>query len=257
MEPATQQSELLQLLTQGSMSYERSSAHEFVVKPAIPILFFGDSTRYFSSSLRIITVGLNPSGKEFPDLDPFSRFPTVKDATKLTGSQHLAALDAYFYTNPYQRWFASFEPILNGLGCSYYARQDNPALHTDLCSPIATSPTWAKLSKQQRSLLEAEGLRLWHLLVKALAPDVILISVAERYLKHIQFRSLAHRELIWSLSRQRRFDVWGTLIQVHASKRSLQVFGRAAQTPFGKVSSAKKFEMGAAIKEEWKRVFSR
>jgi hypothetical protein len=257
MEPETQQIELPKLLTQCWMSYERSSTHEFVIKPAIPILFFGDSKRYFSSSLKVITVGLNPSRKEFPDHDRFSRFPAVREATQRTGSQHLAALDAYFYTDPYKQWFASFEPILNGLECSYYTGHDNRALHTDLCSPIATSPTWGKLSKQQRSLLEPDGLCLWHLLVKALMPDIILVSVAERYLQHIQFRSLAHPQLIWSLDRQRPFDVWGTPIQVHASKPSLQVFGRAAQTPFGKVSRSKKVDIGAAIKEEWKRVCSR
>jgi hypothetical protein len=32
-----------------------------LVRPSIPILFFGDYERYFSSPMRVITVGLNPA----------------------------------------------------------------------------------------------------------------------------------------------------------------------------------------------------
>ena len=37
-----------------------------LVRPSIPVLFFGDDERYVSSALKVITVGLNPSRLEFP-----------------------------------------------------------------------------------------------------------------------------------------------------------------------------------------------
>ena len=45
-----------------------------VVKPSIPILYFGDMQRYAASSLKVITVALNPSHHEFPVHDRFARF---------------------------------------------------------------------------------------------------------------------------------------------------------------------------------------
>jgi hypothetical protein len=36
-----------------------------LVRPSVPILFFGDSDRYLSSPVRVLTVGLNPSGRSF------------------------------------------------------------------------------------------------------------------------------------------------------------------------------------------------
>ncbi len=47
--------------------YYSFQQHDFVVKPSVPILFFGESNRYRQSKLRVITVGLNPSKSEFYD----------------------------------------------------------------------------------------------------------------------------------------------------------------------------------------------
>ena len=47
--------------------YERAKSQAHVVRPSIPILFFGDSEAYERSERRIITVGLNPSRLEFPE----------------------------------------------------------------------------------------------------------------------------------------------------------------------------------------------
>ena len=47
------------------------------VTPAAPILFFGDLAAYRASPLRVLTVGLNPSLHEFPDGNPFQRFPLL------------------------------------------------------------------------------------------------------------------------------------------------------------------------------------
>src|SRR5262245_50653978 len=119
-------SRINQLLLECWDAFDRLTDQGFVVRPAIPILYFGDRIKYLSSSLKVITVGLNPSKREFPD-DRCSRFPAASpmatDPKQRAKSLHLEALDEYFRTDPYGSWFASFEPILNGLGASYYDGQ--------------------------------------------------------------------------------------------------------------------------------------
>jgi hypothetical protein len=67
-----------QLLVESWTAYDRLCDESFIVRPAIPILFFGDRSRYLASPLRVVTVGLNPSGVEFPNEDRFARFPGVR-----------------------------------------------------------------------------------------------------------------------------------------------------------------------------------
>lgn len=49
-----------------------------VVRPSIPILYFGDADRYARSPLKVATVALNPSHHEFPAADRFARFPLAR-----------------------------------------------------------------------------------------------------------------------------------------------------------------------------------
>lgn len=72
-----------------------------LVRPSIPILFFGDSERFIGSALRVITVGLNPSREEFPRAAPFLRFPGSETLSSSDPNAYLASLDAYFRTAPY------------------------------------------------------------------------------------------------------------------------------------------------------------
>jgi len=116
--------------------YKNFEKEDFLVKPSIPILFFGDYDKYFRSEIKVITVGLNPSKREFPSDEPFLRFPNLKDIYQelLAGKhyeEYLWALSNYFRNKPYKGWFNSFEALLNGLGCSYYNKGGNTALHTD------------------------------------------------------------------------------------------------------------------------------
>jgi hypothetical protein len=253
----TDRNKLLELLARTRDAYERLACHHFVIRPAIPILFFGDSEKYFSSPIRIITAGLNPSCKEFPEDDRFKRFPAARDLISKDGNgagqRHLAALNAYFSTDPYKEWFSCYEPILNGLGCSYYAGRQHTALQTDFCSPIATFPTWRRLSREEQFALAAEGSgnNLWHSLIEILHPDIILISIAERYVRQIKFRPISASEVIWRVDRKNPYDVWAEWVTVHPSKPTLLVFGRAAQKPFGKITNSKKVELGLAIKERY------
>ena len=132
--------------------HEAQNAH-CAVRPSIPILFFGDRSRYFRSPPRIITVALNPSRREFPEGDRFARFPKAVSVYPgildgLGREDYGAALNDYFRQRPYRSWFPWFDKVLRGMEASYYDGEVNTALHTDLCSPLATDPTWSRLGDE-------------------------------------------------------------------------------------------------------------
>ena len=81
-------------------------------------------------------------------------------------------------------------PLLRGVagrdGASFYGSAPSTALHSDLCSPIATDPTWNGM-RPERALLREEGVRLWHALVRLLEPNVIVASVERRHLDESAF----------------------------------------------------------------------
>jgi hypothetical protein len=228
----------------------------FLVKPSIPILFFGDSVRYFSSKLKVITLGLNPSKVEFPKEDRFLRFNSARTVYPriLEGAfydEYLKALNGYFRdppNYPYKRWFNSYEPVLRGLDCSYYGNDVNTALHTDLCSPLPTDPTWSKLPSKARISLMESGARLWHSLVKFLSPNLIIASVAESHLRMITFPQQNGWRVVHTVQRANPYIVKLTKIAIASDRTACLVFGRAANTPFGTVSDVDKGRIGFALK---------
>lgn len=241
------------LITDAWQLYQASEDKNFVVRPSIPILFFGDSERYFRSALKIITVGLNPSRLEFPYPNSFSRFPDAACIYPaiLTGSfqdQYIRALNRYFSDNPYKNWFSSFEPLLNGMNCSYYNRMGNTALHTDLCSPLATDPTWSRLSVEQRNQLEFDGVKLWHSLVGYLRPDIVIISIARKHLSNLQFSQVTDWTTVHSIPRKRPYIIQSQRVRLDDRKNTNIVFGQAAQKPFGTISVEDKKMIGDTIR---------
>jgi hypothetical protein len=246
---------LAELAAQAWEQHEEAQRAELphLVRPSIPILFFGDSERFASSPLRIVTVGLNPSRKEFPRVSPFCRFPGGDLLTAGSADAYLALLNAYFRTAPYTTWFnPSFEPLLRGMGASYYAEAGSAALHTDLCSPLATDPTWSRLDLREQTVLEPAGRRLWHKLIEALQPDVVLISVRRQRLDNIVFPLAERASLVDTVDnpgRARPYRVEAFRHRLPCGKTPLFVFGQAAQTPFGSVSGAAKERIGKHIRE--------
>lgn len=97
----------------------------------LQIKWFGDKNAYMNSPVRIITVGLNPSDKEFREKDgePYSsrlRFPDyiIGDDVSLEN-----ALNNYFEKNPYRKWFnAGFEPLLNGMNAGSLGKEQKKEL---------------------------------------------------------------------------------------------------------------------------------
>lgn len=229
--------------------YDDVRSEKFIVDPSIPILFFGDSEKYFRSKIRIVTVGLNPSKTEFPENNRFQRFPSARCIYPdiLDGrhfNKYLSALNGYFTEKPYRRWFNSYEPILNGLGSSYYCFHESTSLHTDLCSPLATDPTWSNLTDCQKEKLETDGNILWQNLIHILLPDVILISVRSKYLDRIG--KFGEWKVIYTVERKNPYEVKLSHMKVD-DKVSLVVFGRAANLPFGTVSSKDKELIGLEL----------
>lgn len=241
------------LIKESWLIYERHRDADIVVTPSIPILFFGDSRGYFESEVKVITVGLNPSRVEFPESDRYLRFTKARDIYPqiIDGhcyQEYLEALNEYFSNHPYRAWFNSFEPLLNGLGASYYEGPRNTALHTDLCSPLATEQTWSKLSREQRERLRADGTALWHQLVKTLMPDVIVTSVAENHLNNINFSRTGEWETVHTVQRENPYNVKLRKISVGAGREAVLVFGRAAQMPFATVSASDRRKIGESLK---------
>ena len=71
----TERARLNEVVSGVSSAFGQAAALPSRVSPSIPISFFGDLHAYFSSRVRVLTVGLNPSLHEFPADSPFRRFP--------------------------------------------------------------------------------------------------------------------------------------------------------------------------------------
>ncbi len=248
-----------QLVKKTWCAYDNVASLSVRVSPAAPILFFGDLDSYTSSMLRVLTVGLNPSRREFPADKPFLRFPSSEEPAGRDPCRYLESLSSYYRTRPYRTWFRSFEHILNGAGTSYYPGETSTALHTDICSPIATDPTWSHLCQADRSTLEADGSPLWHMLLKVLKPQLVFLSVAKSHLRRIEFEPLDNQ---WNVlitydrtgsgaPRLRPYQVQGRSYDV-GGEPSLFIFGTAAQTPFGLVSDLQKRDIGLIALEAYR-----
>jgi len=242
---------LIRSVSRAWRAFDRAAGRPPRVTPAAPILFFGDLDAYRASPLRVLTVGLNPSLHEFPAGNPFQRFPLLNGgSTDREPNRYLDAMSAYFRTDPYGGWFSAFEPVLKGAGASYYAGNGSAALHTDICSPVATNPAWSRLGETDRADLEAAGGPLWHTLLETLRPHMVALSVARAHLARIEFAPVDEWRTIHEFGRtgggaprSTPYEVRGRWYEA-GGERSLFVFGRAAQKPFGLLSDNQKHKLG-------------
>lgn len=219
----------------------------------IPIHWFGDRVAYNRSKIRIVTVGLNPSDKEFRNNNRESfniglRFQDYEEK----GLE--AVYNNYFEYNPYS-WFKSFECILNGLDASYYSEKGMPnrVLHTDICSPWATDPTWSKLSiKEKNALMEDEhGFEQWKQLIRQLKPDIILFSIPEEYIKKLDLEN--ERSVFVTISNDKKGvpRKKSVVIEKGVYGRSLAIFGRTWNVPFGALGEDQKKDLGQKIEQDY------
>ena len=238
-------------------AFNQAGALSSRVVPAVPILFFGDLQAYRASETRVLTIGKNPSLEEFPKGSPFQRFPLAENITEDEPDVYLEALSAYFRADscPYHGWFNAYEPFLNGMETSYYVGQPSTALHTDICSPVATDPKWGSLGQNDQQALFRDGVPLWHDLLNVLKPQVVVISFAEHHLKRIKFLAMSDWVDVHTFEltkdgrrRQTPFKVKARWHEVNGEP-SLFVYGQGAQTPLGLLGDRQKREAGAFAKE--------
>ena len=222
-----------------------------IIQGIVPIHWFGDRRAYTNSNCKIITVGLNPSDKEFRERDKqtFStslRFSCYKEENQRTLTK---ALNAYFETNPY-KWFDAFEHVLNGMGASYYDKDKYPlrALHTDICSPWATDPTWSKLPKDIKKALYADGHPQWVRLIKKLQPDIIIASVAKSYIVDLGIEDTETEFCRFEYTKDGSKRKRPLIIRQYEYNGIPFINGLTHNTPFGSLSNDFKYTLGETIK---------
>lgn len=239
-----------------------ASEEEYIVKPSIPIIWFGDMEKYRRSPLKIVTVALNPSKKEFSD-NRFCGFKKICEKQVLDrDAQNVLyeVLSSYFEYNSYDEWFSSFKVPLNTLGASYKTKNRDGvsihsiALHIDVCTAIATNPTWGELSKEQRRrLLEGKNKSrsLFLGLLGYLNPDVILYSANKRMLYE------AFKLKDSDIDRHYPTDKKGFEIDTYFYEDILVIKGRNNRgTPFGLKGDFVRKTM-LRIKEHYEDVFKK
>lgn len=212
-----------------------------------PVLFFGDLTAYRASPLKIVTVGLNPSDREFPQTDPWQRFPGGQQR-----ESYLDALCRYFEVLPLN-WFACFRQLLHGLDASFYSGATNRAVHTDICSVVPTGPTWSGLPQPVQQSLAARGIETWHRVITELRPHVIVTSVRYSWLDRIAFESLISWVPVHTVERTNPYVVEGRRMRLPGGSTTLLIRGRAANTPFGLISNPDRYAVGRSIQMALRR----
>lgn len=228
-------------LAWADLTAARQRHPQVVPTECAPVLYFGDAQAYRRSPLRVVTVGLNPSDREFPRSDPWRRFPAAQNR-----GGYLSALNGYFTTAPLN-WFDCFRELLRGLDASFSAGSTNQALHTDICSVVPTCPTWSKLPDQAQQDLAARGLRTWHELVAELRPHVIVASVRYGWLDRIRFDRLGPWQPVHTVVRDNPYLVDGCHLRLPDGSRTFLARGRAANTPFGTISNPDRYTVGRAL----------
>jgi len=66
-------------------------------------------------------------------------------------------------------------------------KYENKAIHTDICTPLATSPTWSGCPREMKNELSNKGAIIWNRLISLLKPHLVLISVNQQHLDKIKF----------------------------------------------------------------------
>jgi len=237
----SKQQDLTNLINLEFIQFNRLNFLNNIVPNSIPILWFGDSEKYFSSNLKIITVSLNPSDNEFKikKTDPYStkcRFPSYNG----TVNSLYNAYNEYFSKKPYDGWFkASFNSVLESFNASHYNSAPNIALHTDIGSSYATNPTWSGLSPCERQKLEPMGSTSWHNLIEILEPDVILFSASYSFDKKIKLQQIGK----WiEIDVKADRPLFSGKFQINKTKETSVLFQVQGRKPFLKTKKDEKIK---------------
>ena len=225
-----------------------------IIFPSVPVLYLGDLPKFKKSYPKVITAGYNPSNNEFPTNSIYKRFKEIenfKTSNKDAITIYLNSLNNYFNDQP-DKWYNSFNLILEGLNTSYYSNLPNRSLHTYLCSPIATDTSWGKLKSSTKFTLSSNGRRFWYRLVEILEPDMILFSVDKEYINRVVIKKLGWK-IFKSIKlkadgspRDKPYDIEITEGRISSKKMHL-VYGPPSYLPFGSISNESKVQLGKEL----------
>ncbi len=262
--------ELEHLVKEAWQQHQQFQSSGFLVESSQPILFFGDLSAYGRSEPRVITVGLNPSVKEFiEDKKPVERFPSRDhnwSVSTVNPTVYIQCLSEYFSDskNPYRKWFKHFKLTLKEMDTSFYGPQPNKefpidpppntALHTDLISTLATKH---KLNDLLEKALADKGAPLWRCLIRYLRPHIILAIVGKDRCRLITVKQIGEWQTI--LKVRKKMDETGSLkkretsylveackIEVSENCKPLLVSCDSTRSPLG-IYPAAKSELGRRI----------
>jgi len=170
----------------------QTDGNNAVVEDSIPILWFGNLDAYFRSKHKVVTAALNPSFIEFYEKQSGAKGKDVRfqDAASLPNGEwddshyntYVQAMNNYFCFNPYNRWFGHLESVLNCFDSSYYCMKadlSNTAVHIDIHAPVATNPTWGKISKKEKDQITGRYHECFEDMMTFLNPEVLIVSAAQ------------------------------------------------------------------------------
>ena len=215
------------LITNVWSDFQNVKADSCIVKISIPIIWFGDMNTYFQNgNRRIVTIGLNPSKREFQDNKGLYRTNLrFAKASNIINNNTLSikdvcdyeeAMNEYFLQNPYKAWFQYYEKILNLLNSSYYGSNTyNHAIHIDVCSPVATDPAWGGLCSNQKNRLVTDWEKYFSDFLNFLKPQIILISANQDIVNKIftgvswKFHIPSTSFYLKSVKQGKQIVIWG------------------------------------------------
>jgi hypothetical protein len=173
---------------------------------------------------KLATVGLNPSNREFVDIEgneldgEFRRFHTLRSLgltkwMEASDYHHTVILDfcfKYFERNPYDNWFKKLEYLISGANISYYS-PSSTACHLDLI-PYATFNKWTDLTSQSKSRLLELSRDFLGLLLNASQLDILVLngqSVVDKLeeMANVRFEKIYMEN--WNLPRKSLPEVQG------------------------------------------------
>lgn len=209
--------------------FQNKKDFDYVVKPSIPIIWFGNLEEYKkNNNKKIITVSINPSKKEFEDDNNNSSFGRFENMRNLKDKKSLndeekstlySSLNSYFINKPYSSWFNYYNKVLNNFKADYNPNGGNKytAIHVDLYTAIATKP-WKTLTKEEKDKISNKEL-FFNFLNDYLKPDVILFSARKDELKKV-FK-LKKENIICCIKKSRGFN-----IELYKYNNAFIIYGR-------------------------------
>ena len=244
-----------------------SKLRQFLIKDSLPILYFGDIEAYFKSKYKVITAAINPSSAEFFYNDSaktisFARFPQFERIDKgrvlsnESALQYLSALNGYFQMgNDYRQWFnrTPRNNLFAPFGTSYYDDTPNRAIHTDTLSPFATFPAWSKLDSQIQRRFSEIGIALWHELIAILEPDIIFMSLNQKYISHIDFYRTFRGYIVYADKKYNGESLKMQYGYINLGDKTAHIFNesRTNQVPFNALGNEDSAILSAKIFERF------